>query len=126
MAAIKVLLHLTPRSPRHFYPQYVALLSPGDGNMHSKKAAAVRSRELLEGVASTLLEFASAHVLEWSQSTSQALLLLEMATSLPGRCDWVGVVRALLLLEMATLLPGRCGRVGHRCYWRWLPCYLVG
>ena len=67
MAAIKVLLHLTPRSPRHFYPQYVALLSPGDGNMHSKKAAAVRSRELLEGVASTLLEFASAHVLVESE-----------------------------------------------------------
>ena len=39
---------------------------------------------------------------------------LEMATSLPGRCGWVGVVRvqAPLLLEMATSLPGRCGRVG--------------
>ena len=71
----KVLLHLlTPRSPWDFSPQYVALLSPGDGNMHSKKAAAVRSRELLEGVASTLLEFASAHVLEWSQSTSHRWL----------------------------------------------------
>ena len=104
----KVLLHLlTPRSPRHLTPHCVALLSSGDGNMHSKKAAAVRSRELLEGVASTLLEFASAHVLEWSQSTSQAPLLLEMATSLPGRCDWVGVLRAPLLLEMATSLPGR-------------------
>ena len=41
----------------------------------------------------------------------QALLLLEMATSLPGR---VGVVRvqALLLLEMATSLPGSVG-------WEW-------
>ena len=39
--------------------------------------------------------------------------------SLPGRCDWVGVVRvqALLLLEMATILPGRCGRVGGWMWW---------
>lgn len=84
----KVLLHLlTPRSPRHFPPQYVALLSPGDGNAHSKKAAAVRSKELLEGVATTLLSFASAHVLEWAQNTAQAPLLLEMATSLPGTLE---------------------------------------
>ena len=55
---------------------------------------------------------------------------LEMATSLPGRCGWVGVVRvqAPLLLEMATSLPGRCGWV---CVVRaplllWLPHYLVG
>lgn len=91
----KVLLHLlTPRSPRHFSPQYVALLSPGDDNVHSKKAAAVRSKELLEGVAATLLSFASAHVLKWAQSTPQAPLLLEVATSLPGNPLYVNPLTA--------------------------------
>lgn len=81
----KVLLHLlTPRSPRHFTPQFVALLSPGDGNQHSKKTAAVRSRELLDAVATPLMTYAGKHVLEWAQSNTQAQLLLEMATSLPG------------------------------------------
>ena len=81
----RVLLYLlTPRSPRHFSPQFVALLSPGDLNAHTKKSADIRRKELLEGVSSPLLTLAATNVVKWAQSSPHAPLLLEIAESLSG------------------------------------------
>lgn len=60
------------------------LLSPGDGNAHSKKPTDVRRRELLEVVAPAVLSLATTHVVEWIQSKTHAPLLLEVILSLPG------------------------------------------
>lgn len=80
-----VLYLLSPRSPRHFHPQFVALLSPGDANTVSKKPAATRRRELLEAMGPSFLALATSKALDWMQNTSRAPLLLEVAISLPGR-----------------------------------------
>lgn len=81
----RVLLYLLcPRSPRHFSPQFTALLTPGDGNAHSKKPTAVRRQELLEGVAASFMNMASGHIMTWAQNGHDASMLLEMIISLPG------------------------------------------
>ena len=88
----RVLLYLlSPRSPRHFSPQFLSLLTPGDHNPHTKKPAHLRRRELLGGVASELLTFGSAHAVEWMQSKPHAPLLVEMAASLPGQHILIGL-----------------------------------
>lgn len=81
----RVLLYLlAPRDSRHFTPQFVQLLSPGDCNAHSKKPADTRKKELLEVVAPALLSLATCHVLEWIQIKTHCLLVLQILLSLPG------------------------------------------
>ena len=81
----RVLLYLlAPRASRHFSPQFIQLLSLGDNNAHSKKPADVRRRELLEAVAPAMLSLATSRVLDWVQSKTHSLLLLEVMLSLPG------------------------------------------
>lgn len=79
-----VLYLLAPRSPRHFSPQFIDLLTPGDANMHSKKTLSVRWSELLEGVAKPLVALATRKVGEWCRSKPQAPLLLEIVRALEG------------------------------------------
>ena len=73
-----VLYLLAPRSPQHFSPQFVSLLSPGDENSQSKKPAIVRRKELLEPLTASLLDLATNKVVEWAQCNSHAPLLLEI------------------------------------------------
>ncbi len=80
-----ILYLLSPRSPRHFSPQYVDLLTPGDGNAHSKKAMPVRWSELQGGVAKALVTLATEQASIWCRSRPRALLLLETVRALRGK-----------------------------------------
>ena len=81
----RVLLYLlAPRASRHFCPQFVQLLSPGDNNAHSKKPLEARKKELLKMMAPAVLTLAISHVLEWVRMKTHALLMLQMLLSLPG------------------------------------------
>ena len=73
---------LAPRSSRHFSSQFTALLSPGDGNAHTKKPVETRHKELLEGVANQLIGVASENAVEWTLTSQYAPVLLEIATAL--------------------------------------------
>lgn len=79
----RVLLYLlAPRSPSHFSSQFLSLLTPGDGNAHTRKPAETRQRELLEGVARPLLDLAVANAVSWTLTSQHAPLLLEIASAL--------------------------------------------
>uniref|UniRef100_H3AIF3 Pumilio homolog 3 n=1 Tax=Latimeria chalumnae TaxID=7897 RepID=H3AIF3_LATCH len=61
----KVLLYLlSPRDPAHFLPEITKVLQQGDGNVHSKKDAEVRRRELLEAISPPLLKYLQEHARE--------------------------------------------------------------
>ncbi len=82
----RVLLYLlAPRSPAHFSPQFVALLSAGDGNTHSKKDQSVRWAELKSRVVAPLLGLASGKSCLWARSKCHAPLLLQIADSAPSK-----------------------------------------
>ncbi len=81
-----VLYLLSPRSPRHFSPQFLDLLTPGDDNTHSKKKMSIRWKELLVGVAEPLVALATKQATNWCRSKPQAPLLLEIVKALHGVC----------------------------------------
>ena len=84
--ARRVLLYLlAPRSPTHFSPQFVSLLSAGDGNVHSKKDQSVRWAELRNRVVAPLLALASGRSCLWARSKCHAPLLLQIADSAPSK-----------------------------------------
>lgn len=83
-----ILYLLSPRSPRHFSPQFVDLLTPGDGNEHSKKLASVRAEELLGCVAQPLVELATRKACDWARSKSHTPLLLQVVETFEGK--WAG------------------------------------
>ena len=81
----RVLLYLlAPRSPTHFSPQFVSLISAGDGNAHSKKDQSVRWAELQSRVVAPLLALASGRSCLWARSKCHAPLLLQIADSAPS------------------------------------------
>ena len=81
----RVLLYLlAPRSPTHFSPQFVSLISAGDGNAHSKKDQSVRWAELRSRVVAPLLALASGRSCLWARSKCHAPLLLQIADSAPS------------------------------------------
>ena len=78
----RVLLYLlAPRSPTHFSPQFISVLSAGDGNAHSKKDQSVRWEELRNRVVAPLLALASGKICLWARSKCHAPLLLQIANS---------------------------------------------
>ena len=80
--ARRVLLYLlAPRSPTHFSPQFISVLSAGDENAHSKKDQNLRWEELRGGVISPLLQLASGRGCLWARSKCHAPLLLQIADS---------------------------------------------
>lgn len=89
-----ILYLLSPRSSRHFSPQFVDLLTPGDGNEYSKKSATVRSQELLGGVAQPLVDMATKRACDWARSKSHAPLLLQIVESLKGMVQWSSVLHS--------------------------------
>ena len=80
---------LAPRSPRHFSPQFVTLLTPGDGNKTSKKSSDVRYKELVGGVVNPLVQLSSRLACEWARSKQHAPLLVEIAESATGNMHFV-------------------------------------
>ena len=81
----RVLLYLlAPRCSAHFSPQFIAILSAGDGNAHSKKDQALRWEELRGAVISPLLELAGKMARPWAISKCHAPLLLQIADSASG------------------------------------------
>ena len=80
-----ILYLLSPRSPKHFSPQFIDLLSPGDSNTHSKKTHAIRWGELLVGVAKPLIKLVTDKALDWCKNGSHATLLLQIVNSLQGQ-----------------------------------------
>ena len=97
----RVLLYLlNPRCSLHFTPQFISLLTPGDGNQHrcewvwsvgviivclcSKKPADVRWAELREAVSGPLIELAILRATQWSRSKPHAPLLIQIASSATG------------------------------------------
>lgn len=78
----RVLLYLlAPRSQTHFSPQFISVLSVGDGNAHSKKDPLLRQTELREGIITPLLRLAGEKACSWAQSKCHAPLLLQIADS---------------------------------------------
>ena len=78
----RVLLYLlAPRSPTHFSPQFISVLSAGDGNAHSKKDQRLRWEELRGVVIAPLLQLASGRGCLWARSKCHAPLLLQIADS---------------------------------------------
>ena len=78
----RVLLYLlAPRSSTHFSPQFVSVLSNGDGNAHSKKDPILRQSELRGGVIAPLLDLASRRACTWARSKCHAPLLIQIADS---------------------------------------------
>ena len=76
---------LAPRSPTHFSPQFISILSAGDGNAHSKKDQTVRWAELRDRVVAPLLALASGKSCSWVRSKCHAPLLLQIADSAPSK-----------------------------------------
>ena len=84
--ARRVLLYLlAPRSPTHFSPQFISVLSAGDGNVHSKKNQKVRWEELRQRVVAPLVALASGRGCLWARSKCHAPLLLQIADSAPSK-----------------------------------------
>ena len=82
----RVLLYLlAPRSPSHFSPQFISVLSAGDGNAHSKKDQSVRWEELRNRVVAPLLALTSVKSCLWARSKCHAPLLLQIADSAPSK-----------------------------------------
>ncbi len=81
-----ILYLLSPRTHRHFSPQFIDLLTPGDGNEHSKKSMLVRWNELQEGVAKAIVTLATEQASVWCCSKPHAPLLLETVRVLKGVC----------------------------------------
>lgn len=78
----RVLLYLlSPRSSQHFTNQFVELLTPGDGNTHSKKPHDIRWAELRKGISPSLVALASSKAIEWACQKPMAPLLIQVALS---------------------------------------------
>lgn len=81
----KVLLYLLcPRDPHHFHPDIVRVLQEGDQSLTSKKAKAVRYKELLEHVSAPLLQYIVEHISSLVVNNNMLLLLLAIITNAKG------------------------------------------
>ncbi|XP_075415989.1 pumilio homolog 3 isoform X1 [Tenrec ecaudatus] len=106
----KVLLYLlSPRDPAHTVPEIIEVLQKGDGNMHSKKEAATRRRELLETISPALLSHLQDHAQEMVLDKAACVLVTHILGAALG--DVQPAMRAIASLAAGELHPG--GRDGE-------------
>ncbi|KAK0081162.1 hypothetical protein PV325_012688 [Microctonus aethiopoides] len=75
----KIILYLVARrDPRHFHPEFIALLQEGDGNAVSKKPAEIREKELLQAVIDCFLESITTVTSVWLESGTIAMVTLSI------------------------------------------------
>lgn len=93
---LKVLEYLlSPRDPRFFHKDYVAKLTPGDNNPHSKKEQSIRWSELKSAASTHLINMVKNHAEKFFKEATASLLLANIVNN-AEKGDRNGAMKAIV------------------------------